>query len=78
MIPNDSKNPEQDSSNYIWGIFYCNPKDDRIFPPKKNPLYGITLNFGHPKAYLALFLMLAFFGFILYMIERNQSQLIVK
>ncbi len=25
----------QDPVNYKWGLFYFNPKDKRIFPPKK-------------------------------------------
>jgi len=55
--------------NWIWGIFYYNKEDDRIFPPKRIPWMGFTVNFANPKSILAFLMMMAFFGFILYMME---------
>lgn len=65
------KYPERNSSNYIWGFFYYNKQDDRVFLPKKDPDWGITINFANPKSFLALFAMVAFFGFVIYMIETH-------
>jgi uncharacterized membrane protein len=59
--------------NWKWGLFYYNKEDQRVFVEKPNPNYGITLNFAHPKAYLALFLAVLFFGFIIYMITKKAS-----
>ena len=61
--------PEQDNSHWIWGIFYYNKNDDRIFPPKRIPWMGWTVNFAKTKSILVFLLMMAFFGFIVYMIE---------
>lgn len=33
-----------------WGIFYYNPEDTRILPPKRNPAYGWTVNFAQRKS----------------------------
>ena len=49
-----------------------------MFVPKKNTDNGITLNFGNPKSFLVLLAMLSFSGFVVFMILRHQSQLIVK
>lgn len=72
MQPDYEKYPERDSANYIWKFFYYNKKDARVFLPKMNPDYGMTLNFANPKSYLALLAMLAFFGFVVYMIETHR------
>jgi uncharacterized membrane protein len=37
-----------DPSNWIWGIFYFNKKDKRIFPPKRSRMMGLTINFANP------------------------------
>ena len=37
----------QDSNNWKWGLFYYNKEDKRIFPPKKNPALGVTVNFAN-------------------------------
>ena len=62
----------KDLQNWKLGFFYFNKKDNRIFVDKPNPNYGTTLNFAHPKAYLILMLAFVFFGFIFYMITKNQ------
>jgi len=60
-----------DPNNWKWGVFYFNKEDNRIFPPKRIPWMGWTINFANPKSILAFVLMLSFFGFIFYMIDRN-------
>ena len=57
-----------DPSNWKLGIFYYNPRDKRIFPPKRIPGLGWTVNFANPVSYLTLaglilFLVL-FFNYI--------------
>lgn len=38
----------RDNKYWKWGVFYYNPEDKRIFPPKRNPWMGWTVNFGNP------------------------------
>lgn len=38
----------RDNKYWKWGVFYYNPEDMRIFPPKRNPWMGWTVNFGNP------------------------------
>jgi uncharacterized membrane protein len=65
-------NDWQDNNDYwIWGIFYYNKEDKRLFPPKRNPWMGFTTNFANPKSVLALVLFLAFFLFIIAMIDKK-------
>ena len=65
-------NDWQDNNDYwIWGIFYYNKVDKRLFPPKRNPWMGFTTNFANPKSVLALVLFLAFFLFIIAMIDKK-------
>ncbi|MCZ8197271.1 MAG: DUF5808 domain-containing protein [Flavobacterium sp.] len=61
----------KDSNNWKFGGIYYNKDDDRVFVPKAIKWMGITLNFANPKSYLALLAMIAFFGFIIYMIENK-------
>ena len=60
-----------DNANWKLGGFYYNKKDKRIFVEKRNPMYGITLNFANPKTYLFLLATAAFFGLIIYIIENK-------
>lgn len=53
-----------DPENYKWGIFYYNPRDSRIFLPKRIPLMGFTLNFANPYSYLILIMLLAVILFL--------------
>lgn len=55
---------EQDPHNYIWGIFYFNPRDRRIILPKKNPSMGLTLNFANPYTYLILMIWFSLIFFL--------------
>ncbi len=41
-------------NHWKWGIFYCNTEDKRLLVPKKVPIMGYTLNFGHKYAVLFL------------------------
>ena len=43
-----------DTSNWKWGVLYYNPKDKRIFPPKRFKAMGWTVNFANPFSYLTL------------------------
>jgi uncharacterized membrane protein len=62
----------KDPNNWIWGLFYYNKKDDRIFPPKKIAWMGNTLNFANPKSVLFMIGFILFFVFIVYSITKNQ------
>ena len=56
----------QDPDNWVWGIFYYNKADKRIFPPKRIKEMGWTLNFANPKsvfASIALILTVLFLGY---------------
>ena len=39
-------------SNWVLGIFYFNTKDKRLFPPKRVPILGWTINFANPYSIL--------------------------
>jgi uncharacterized membrane protein len=43
--------PSENSNFYKWGIFYYNPKDDRILVPKRVNAMGLTFNFAKPEVY---------------------------
>lgn len=43
-----------DPANWRMGVFYFNPKDKRIFPPKRIEGFGWTINFANPYSILAL------------------------
>jgi len=59
----------KDPKKWIWGIFYYNPKDKRILPPKKNPNMGWTVNFANPKSILFLIGMILFFILVMIVIK---------
>lgn len=44
--------------HYVWGLFYVNAKDERIWIPKRIGI-GWTLNFGRPAGWLMLALLLS-------------------
>ena len=68
----ESNNDWNNNDEYwIWGIFYYNKEDKRLFPPKRNPWMGFTTNFANPKSILALLAFMAFFLFVFAMIERK-------
>lgn len=55
----EKNNWQNDPKNWIWGIFYYNPKDKRLFPPKKIKEFGYTTNFANPNSVFALIFLLA-------------------
>ena len=54
----------KDPDNWKLGIFYFNPKDKRIFPPKRNERFGWTINFANPLSVLAILVVIALAVFI--------------
>ncbi len=53
-----SQGPGEGDEHYVWGLFYVNPRDERIWLPKRIGL-GWTLNFGRPAGWLMLVLLLS-------------------
>jgi uncharacterized membrane protein len=43
-----------DPKNWKLGVFYYNPLDKRILPPKRIRWTGWTVNFANPYSYLTL------------------------
>lgn len=75
MKPSKELHEEWAKNRKYWklgGLFYFNREDDRLLVDKPNPNYGTTFNFAHKKSYLFLLLIFSFFGFIVYMVTRNQ------
>lgn len=58
----------KDPNNWVWGIFYYNPKDKRIFPPKKIAWMGFTTNFANVKSILAMIGVLLFAALVVFTI----------
>ena len=57
---------DKDPSNWIFGIFYFNKKDKRIFPPKRVPSLGWTINFANPYSIIimgAIIILLFLFAY---------------
>ena len=54
--PEHQNNMHNNPGNWKWGIFYYNKNDERIFVPKKNPNFGLTVNFAN--RYSILFFLL--------------------
>lgn len=67
-----ANNSENNSEKWIWGLFYYNKEDKQIFPPKRIPWMGWTVNFANWKSIAALVAMIAFFSFVVYMIYRSK------
>lgn len=61
----------KDPKNWKWGVFYYNKEDKRIFPPKRIPWMGWTINFANPKSILAFLIVLLFFLFVVNIINKN-------
>jgi uncharacterized membrane protein len=53
-----------DENNWKMGIFYFNPADQRIFPPKRIKQLGWTLNFARWQAWLVLLLIMLLIAFL--------------
>ncbi len=54
-----------DPKNWKLGLFYFNPEDKRILPPKRIKWLGWTINFANPWSVLTLILMLLALVFLL-------------
>jgi uncharacterized membrane protein len=50
----DRQLPEEDNSKWIWGIFYFNRNDKRLFPPKREHWMGWTVNFANPYSIISM------------------------
>ena len=54
-----------DPSNWKWGMLYYNKEDKRLFPPKRIPMMGWTINFANKRSVVAMaVLILAIFVLI--------------
>jgi uncharacterized membrane protein len=53
---------EVNPSYWVWGIFYFNPSDQRIFVPKRIEWLGWTLNFARPGSVI---LVIGFIAFVI-------------
>ena len=40
----------KDPNNWKFGVFYYNPEDERLFPPKRVTWMGWTVNFANWKS----------------------------
>lgn len=54
----------RDENNWKFGVFYFNPDDKRIFPPKRSKL-GWTVNFANPVSVMAMVVLLAALLYVL-------------
>jgi uncharacterized membrane protein len=54
----------KDPNNWVWGLFYFNPKDKRLFLPKKINTFGITVNFANPQTYLVIAALILAIGLL--------------
>lgn len=45
-----------DPTNWKWGVFYFNPADNRVLPPKRNPVFDWTFNFANTRSVFCLVL----------------------
>ncbi|WP_426483723.1 DUF5808 domain-containing protein [Flavobacterium sp. 2] len=46
----EKNNWHNDPNNWVWGMFYYNPEDKRMFPPKRIKEFGWTINFANPNS----------------------------
>lgn len=50
---------ENDPNNWIWGIFYYNPKDKRAYFPKRINELGWHANYANPTIIIATSIIIA-------------------
>jgi len=50
---------ENDPKNWIWGMFYYNPKDKRSYFPRKPKELGWHANYADPNNIIIIALMAA-------------------
>ena len=65
---------KNNKSYWIWGFFYFNREDSRVILPKRNENMGTTFNFARPQPYFWLLAMFSFWGFVVYMIVKNNHK----
>lgn len=57
----------QDTNNWKYGIFYFNPDDKRIFPPKRFENFGFTINFANKISVLVFsIILIVIIGFVIF------------
>ena len=61
----------KDPNNWIWGMFYFNKEDKRIFPPKRIAWMGFTVNFANTKSILSMIAFMLFVLFVVSMITKK-------
>lgn len=52
MESQQQKQWREDPDNWVWGMFYFNPDDKRLVPPKRIKWMGWTVNFANLKSIL--------------------------
>ena len=58
-----------DPSNWKWGMIYYNKEDKRLFPPKRIPIMGWTINFANKWSVVAMVvLILAIIGLMKFIV----------
>lgn len=50
---------KKDPTLWKWRMFYFNPADKRIFPPKQIGFLGWTINFANPLSILSIPVLIA-------------------
>ena len=61
---------DKNEKYWKWGIFYFNPNDDRLLPPKSDARMGWTINFANFYSIpLVIVLIAAIFSLIEYVIR---------
>jgi len=61
----------RDDKYWKSGIFYYNPEDKRILPPKRIPWMGWTVNFANPVSIITLVIITVTLIGISYYIQNN-------
>lgn len=56
---------ENDPNNWIWGMFYYNPKDKRSYFPKKIKEFGWHANYADPNYSIIILLLIAIIIFLI-------------
>ena len=57
--PENQDKWQNDPDNWIWGFFYYNPEDGRLFPPKRIKQLGWTINFANPNSVFLVIVLIA-------------------
>lgn len=71
MKKNDLTQNFQDDEHWIYGVFYYNKNDRRLFPPKRIKYLGFTVNFANPYSIFAFLLIFAAILVIYYFLQKT-------